>query len=513
MPNEQSDPLFQLIGRMSKSDKRFFKLMASRQEGGEGKFIRLFDRLEKMKTYDEQQLLRLEPSIARRQLPNLKAFLYDYLLRCLAFSNSSASPERIIASQIAQVQLLYDKCLYHDSSRLIEKAKRTAQQYEHSTQLPQLLELEKQVIHHTVTERHEQRVNDTVRHSQEVLRHIDRVGKFQNLAIRLNVFYVQNGFIRNKAELEKVQRFFRDNLPAYEEAKLVFEEKLQLYYALTGYYFFVQDFSNGYRYAKRWVELFNERPERIVNYMELYIRALNSLLAVLNKRNALAEFTEVHRMLVGLKRTGKYRLTENENLTLFKAIYIHEMNRHFMMGEFRSGTRIVARLENDLNRFIPLLDHHSVLLFYYKIACLYLGADQYKRALFWLSKIIGAKDISVREDLHAFARILALICHSELGNDRLAEAHIKSLFRFLSKKGELTAYHLLILEFLRKLHRNLSPRQLERLFRELKEKLQPLTRQRFEKRAFLYFDIISWLESKISGKPLELLIKENIQTR
>ncbi|HEU4718376.1 MAG TPA: hypothetical protein VFU15_11105 [Bacteroidia bacterium] len=511
MPKEVSDHLFRLIGRMSKSEKRFFKLMAARQKGGGEKFVVLFDRLEKMKTYDEELLLKREPSLSRKQLPNLKSFLYSYLLRSLRLCNSSGSADVRLSDYCCEARILYDKCLYRDSLRMIERARKFAHTHGRTGPLMDLLDLEKEVIRHTITADHAQKVDESVSDTGEVLEQLNRTTQFSNLLIRLNAFYVQSGFIRNRKDLYSVQRFFRKNLPAYEESRLGFPEKLYLYSAFTGYYFFIQDFRNGYRYSKRSVDLFEKFPGQIYNYPEFYIRALNSQLVVLNKFRRLEEFEAVHRQLIALKRNGAFDKTENINLNLFRAIYVHEINRHFMMGEFRSGVRVVAKLEKELNRFIPLLDHHSLLLFYYKIACLYFGADQYRSALHWLSRIIGEKDISVREDLHAFARILALICHFELGNDRLAEAHVKSLYRYLLRKGDLSAYHREILAFIRKLHRNLSPRELNLLFHRLKDKMSSLSRQRFERRAFFYFDIITWLESKISNRTVEQIIKEKVK--
>jgi hypothetical protein len=513
MSKEPTDALFLLIQRMSKSEKRFFKLRAARQDGTK-KFITLFDRLERMKIYKEENVLTPGDSLSAKQLPNQKVFLYNYLLTCLRSCNSADTIDIRLSDMCGHARVLYDKCLYRDCIRMIDKAKKLAAKHDRSTHQLELLDLEKLVIRQTITVNHAARVEESVLKTQQVLSEIENVNRFENLSIRLNVFYVQTGFIRDRNDLLKVEAFFKKALPSYNETKLSFHEKLHLYYALTGYYFFIQDFRNGYRFAKAWVNLFDADPGKVRYHTEFYIRALNSLLVALNKKRELDEFEAVHKKLVALKRREDREMTENINLNLFKAIYVHEINRHFMRGEFRSGTRIVARLENELNRFIPLLDHHSVLLLYYKIACLYFGADQYKSALHWLNRIIREKDISVREDLHAFARILALICHDELGNDRLAEAHIKSLYRFLLKKATtISSYNKLILSFIRKLHRNLSSRQVNKLFLELKEKLEPLTRQRFEKRAFYYFDIISWLESKIEKRTVEDVIKAKLHKK
>jgi len=508
MPKERSDALFHLVHSLSPSEKRYFRLYASRMGGGEDKkFIRLFDRIAAQKVYDEDALLRKERTLRPAQLPNMKAHLYGSILKTLRLGNSSNMVDISIADLLDYARILYNKCLYKDCLRLIDKAKRAAEGYNRTMIMLELLELEKRAIRKTIAEKNEDRVNDVVERTQAAARRIANINTFSNLAIRLNTFYVRTGFIRDKNDLQRVNEFFRRSLPAYEEKKLSFNEKIYLYDCFVGYCFFVQDFRKGYEYAKKWEQLFEARPEMIKNELEHYIRMLNALLVAQNKLNLYEEFSVTHRQLVALKRRKDLELTQNINLTLFKAIYIHEINRHFLMGEFRSGTRIVSRLENELDKFIPLLDHNSVLIFYYKIACLYFGADQYKTALHWLNRIINTKDVELREDLHAFARILALISHYELGNDQLVEYHLKSLYRFLLKKGQISAYYRLIMGFLKQLSKNTTGKRLIRLFTGLKRDMQALRKKRFEKRAFYYFDITTWLESKIVSRSMEELVK------
>lgn len=58
MPNRSTDPLFQLIQSLEKSEKRNFKLYATRNSSSEELIsIQLFDALDKMDTYDEGILL------------------------------------------------------------------------------------------------------------------------------------------------------------------------------------------------------------------------------------------------------------------------------------------------------------------------------------------------------------------------------------------------------------------------------------------------------------------------
>jgi hypothetical protein len=64
-----------------------------------------------------------------------------------------------------------------------------------------------------------------------------------------------------------------------------------------------------------------------------------------------------------------------------------------------------------------------------------------------------------------------------------------------------------IFRFLRKSFK-LSPEKIKPELQKLLEKLKAYEKNRFETRAFLYLDIISWLESKLSNVPVQDVIRE-----
>ena len=67
---------------MSKSEKRYFKLFVAK-EGGDKKFVRLFDLIDQQEAYKEEEILRKGPSINPVQISNLKAHLYKRILQSL----------------------------------------------------------------------------------------------------------------------------------------------------------------------------------------------------------------------------------------------------------------------------------------------------------------------------------------------------------------------------------------------------------------------------------------------
>ncbi len=59
MSNKASNSLHELIKSLNKSEKRYFKVFSSRHTiGEENSYIKLFDFIDKMDEYDEEELFK-----------------------------------------------------------------------------------------------------------------------------------------------------------------------------------------------------------------------------------------------------------------------------------------------------------------------------------------------------------------------------------------------------------------------------------------------------------------------
>ena len=515
MSKPKSEQLFRLIKSLSKAEKKAFKLFASRygnNTDGAGKiFMNLFDCIEQQTFYNEEEILKKIKKLKPTQMSNMKAHLYQQILKCLSVICSQDSVDLKVTEKIDHAFILYNKCLYKDCLKMIDKAKATAIESENRLLLLELIELEKMAIKQTVEENIQERVSKIIAESEQAAKTISTINSFSNLSIKLSAFYNQLGFIRNQEDLDTVKNYFNHNIPDYEIEQLTVHELIYLYYSYCSYYYFIQDFEEGYHYAKKWMATFEDHPAMIIRKPEMYIKALNNVLIAQHKLDLYTDFYETHRKLANLKRNKKVGFTANINLNLFKTFYIHEINRHFMTGEFTKGTKIVTKLEKELNVLIPMLDKQTILIFYYKISCLYFGSGDYKTCLKWLNKIINEQVSDIREDIHVFARILRLISYYEMGDREQIDYHIKSTYRFLLQKKHYSQYHQLIILFLKNLH--YSKTELRDSFIALKSALIKLEKDLFEKRAFIYFDIISWLESKIEHKLVEEICQKKFNSK
>ena len=511
MPKVDNTGLFQLIKSLSRNEKRYFKLFVAREGGPmDKKFIRLFELLDQQQHYSEASLLAAEPSFKKSQMSNLKAHLYKRILQSLRMYDSSNVRDIKIRELIDHSQILYNRSHYDQCVRMLQKAKKMAQKHHNLELLLEIYKWEKQVLSQTVGKGNQQRVNDIISQVRDVNNRINNINSFSNILVKLNALYLRKGFARNKGDFEIIQRTLKEEMPQYTEDALSFYEKLHLYNLLVDYYFFIQDFRKGCVYAQKWVDLFDDQKQ-IPNYLDTYLKGLNHLMIAQYKLQRYHSFVSNHRRMKNIRHLSGIELDANIQLKLQKYVFSHLFNKFFMVGDFEIGVNLFTRIKPDLEQFINQLDKHSRLIMYYKIACLYFGDGKFNKATTWLYRIINTEDEDIREDVHSFARIINLTCHFELGHTDVIPYYLRSTYRYLSKTNDLQQFQSYILGFIKHLDKNMTQEEIIHQFQKLRNQLLPLVDSPYEKRAFIYFDIISWLESKIQGKKVGDIIKHKAQ--
>jgi tetratricopeptide (TPR) repeat protein len=502
-----SDHLIQLIQSLSKAEKRSFKLYATRNitSVSEMKFVQLFDFIEKTADYSDKAALKKLITIKKTQLSNIKAHLYKQVLTSLRLQHANHIPTITIRESIDHAFILYHKGFYKQALKALEKSKQLASKFHSSMLQLEIVEFEKLIESQYITRSRSTRADELTSESKSVEKHIYQSVAFSNLSLQLYALYVKGGFVRDEKDYHYVKDFFKSNLPVYRTQDLGFIEKMHLYNAYMWYYYIIQEFLLCFKYAKYWVDLFEEYPNVKYQYSEMYLKGLNHYQnAVFNLRN----YNRLHETITKIERWSTASL-ENENVNLLQQLYTltGKINEYYLTGEFTEGLQIVSKVESYISNNSDRLDNHRIMILYYKVACLYFGAGENKKAIQYLNKIIQLKDVSLREDIQCFARILNLIAHFELNNADLLDYQIKSVYRFLRNMGDLQGVQKEILAFLRQL-----PFENDRLvingFNELHVKLVKLAQLPFEKRPFLYLDIISWLESRIQKRTVQAVIKE-----
>jgi hypothetical protein len=509
MPKQQTDHLFQLVKSLSKSEKRNFRLYARRQGTGEGaKFLQLFDILDKQPEYDEAALLKKAQSIKPRQLSNLKAHLYKQLLKSLRLKNVASDTEISIRESLDYARVLYNKGLYRQALRILEKAKTQARLNKKHLLRMEILESEKNIEMQYITRSLENRADELIAETEEVTGRIGSAQKYSNLALKLYSLYLKVGSARNKKDMLMISSFFSSHFDMPRDiTQCDFYEKLYIYQCYVWYNYIIQDFLMCYKYAQKWVDLFRANREMIGNQTDMYLKGMNNLLGALHMLRYHRKFELELDHLRKLAQDPAIPFNDNNRMLYYMFTYTHSINYHFLEGTFTEGLELVPRINQFIREYQTNLDSHRILVFYYKLASLYFGSGDFRSALKYENLVLQYRDITIRGDIHSFTRLLNLVTHFELGNEDLVEYQVKSTYRFLSRMDNLQEVQRYILDFIRRLS-HIEPGQLKSEFGRLRDKLVSLENNPFEKRAFLYLDIISWLESKIQNRPVQEIIHE-----
>ncbi|WP_317125269.1 hypothetical protein [Flavisolibacter nicotianae] len=506
MPSRSADTLFQLIHSLQKGEKRNFKLYVKRNSSNEDlKIIQLFDAIDKMQEYDEGALLKKLQFTKKEQLANRKAHLYKQILASLRLLESNNNIDIQLHEQLDYARILYNKGLYLQSLKALEKTKENARARHQDSFLLQAIFLEKKIEALHITRSLKDRARQLAEESSGLMDELALTNHLSNLALELYGWYINHGHVRNPADEDALNLFFQHSVPHEPSSLKGFYQKLYLYQSYCWYAFIRLDYLMYYRYTQKWVDVFHEEPSMIQVETGHYIRGMHNLISAHFDLRNYEKFEKTLQTFEKFAQNDFVKNSENNSIQVFVYLYTAEINRHFMQGTFDEGLKIVPHITEKLKEYSLYLDTHRVLVFYYKIASLYFGSGDYDNTVTFLTKIINWK-LNLRNDLQCYARLLHLIAHYELGNYDLLEYLTKSVYRFMAKMENLSLVEEEIFQFLRKAF-NLSPRELKPEFEKLLAKLKQIENNKFESRAFAYLDIISWLESKISGQKVQDVIR------
>ncbi|HKJ47441.1 MAG TPA: hypothetical protein VJ973_00035 [Christiangramia sp.] len=510
MTNDLTENLFSLIKSLSASEKRQFSLYVGRiGVNSDSKFLNLYKVMLRQKKYNEAEILK-STKITKIQLSNVKSHLYKQLLISLRLNPAHQSIPVQIREQVDFAYILYHKGLYQQSLKLLDKVKTLAINYEEKNLTYEILELEKIIESQYITRSMSNRAEILIKETEEISRLNTIWGKLSNLSLELYSIFLKKGYCKSEKEADEIKAYFKEKLPEYNYSELGFRERLWLYKCHLWYSFLIQDFLGCYRYSMKWKDLFIEYNHLIPIHPVSYLKGSHYLLESLFYLNHTELFEQTLKQLEDSLRDPKIPHNDNISALSFLYVYSNKLNLKFMKGEFSDSEELINKINEKIIKFRGRLDEHHIMVFYYKIACLYFGDGNNKKCIEFLKKIINNKSLEMRQDLMCFARILNLVAHYEAGMDYHLDSLVKSTYKFLIKMDDMHEVQIEMIRFLRKLP-DVSPLEIKDEFRKLHATLKKFEDHPYERRAFLYLDIISWLESNIENRPVKEIIMEKSQ--
>lgn len=508
MSKKHSEDIFELIQTMTKSEKRYFKEFASRHTIGEiNKIVLLFDAIEKQKEYDEEKAVSKIPEIDKSTVPDLKLHLYKTILRSLNQFYAQSNIEISIKNMLVSIQVLYEKSLFKQALKLIEKCKALAGTYEKYILLLDIYEWEKKIInasaYQDVTDKN---IEIQFKHNPE-----NTIADFK-LYLELSylsALFFKNiklvGLARDPKDIEVLNKLIKNMDEALVGKKNISAKSYILYYnCKAAYYMRFQNFKQTRDINLDLLTVYEQKPYLIKENPGDYATLVSNLL--------LAElYCKDFKKIPG--QIQKLRALQVKSIRIQNQINnianIRELTYYLNLADIDSAVSLINRV-NKHHTHTRELKHHEMLWFY-NCAIVYFINNDLKKAKQLFQQIVNYSPANVQSDLMSFAKIILLIIYYELDDADTIAYSYKSTYHFLLKRNKLYKFESIVLEFLRKNAFKLrNDKETISAFKDLRDKIQSLMKDKFEKQAFEYFDFVGWLDSKITKKPFKEIAIQNI---
>lgn len=495
-PNNELD---ELLISLEKREKKAFKLYV-KQFGDPNalKFVQLYHILLKHPSCTSAKIEELNPSIRRSQIPNLRAELLKHLLESLRYSSQTGLPEAEIRRTMDYAGLLFERGMIHHAVRKVKKARKLAEKHDLLELLFEIAQREKLVELYFSLDLKIDEATELRTLMDGAAKEARLGGSYAGLALELRALYLKNGFARSKEEFDEVNVFFNDRLPKKGTVKSHFQ---RLHYHRSHFWlnYILQDFKKCYRHTATAIRILSTRDikHQQISLLKFHDAHLNSLF----RMNQPERFTENMRAFEALE----HDLTGKQAKWLWQRYHTgHQFNERFLYGQFEGSEEMVTSAKAQV---APLESYTNTLSLKYKMACLLFGDGAFNASLKQLNEILHLEDMSRRKDIHRFARILKLAALLELEDWETLFALVPSTYQYLVRVRDYNEFQRVLLQFLSSMaRRNKLPEQEDWVM--LKEQMEVVIRNPFQRRPFFYFDIISWLEAKITNRSVAEIIQQ-----
>lgn len=480
-----STDLFELMRSLTKPEKRYFRLFSSLQTGNKN-YMDLFNRIEKMKVYDESDLRN-----RYKRLTFTKQYLYNTIIKSLKAYNANYKSQTLLNEQLVKLKLLYHKSLLKQFYRRLNVMKQKAKELENFNLYHELLKLEIQSIKTGEYKGYDQ--IKILKEINSVLTTIKNLNEYTLLNMTIREHTRLNGMVRDNESFIKISGVKENPLIKKGYGLSSNREKDSYHRLMSSFTYVTGEMAQMIEHNLIRLETVRNNPQIFeedlpVRLIEIY----GPLLYGTIKLERFDEFKIFFRQLKSVKVN-----TNMEKATKFSKITMYEFLYYLKTEEFEKGIGRVVNIEQEFKKYEDSMQKDDILIIRYYICRLYFGARRFNEALEYSNNLLNHSYIEYRSDVHSYCRILNLIIHFELGNYELLPYIIKSVYRYLYKYGKVYNFEKTILKFLKTLESSDNQTHLRERLTILRKELLKLNDVPFEKNVFIYLELISWIDKKI----------------
>jgi len=307
MPKPPSTDLFDLIHSLSSAEKRNFSVQVKNKSNKDLAYYRLFSLIEKMDEYDEAELIKsLKSNKEEDHLAFKKIHLHKIILESLNKFHRKSGPEEEVLNLLQNLKILYDRGLYWQSEKIVNKIQKLCLDYDLKEYQVVLLKWQRIMtlhMHNSESKKKVDSISEQERVSSLVNAELQTLHQLQsNIEVWEQVINVADT-LRFGSDLTKnANKFRKDIEKKLTDSSLSFISRIRLFHSEFMLSYLIDKSIESEKYVDEWEQLWSNNPKMKVPYFRNYLVSLNIVLTHFvdtNKPkkceplfNILLEFTE-----------------------------------------------------------------------------------------------------------------------------------------------------------------------------------------------------------------------------
>ena len=501
------DELYDLVKSLTKSEKRFFKLMVSSEDHALV-ISKLFDELEKALVFDESKLLKSSKQKQKTLSPtDIIRLTYTVILKSQRTFYAEGISGYKIKDEISNLRNLFDKAQYKQCRKMLNKLKEESYTEESFNFILEIISIEKQLLDiENKFGNTSKSLDDLIKEEQLLIDKSKNIGEYAQAFSRLNYLVRQNMVAKTAKEFETYDKLLNSTL--FKSVDKCYSKKAEVLYHHTRALCFSKKRDNSMRQHefKSMIELMDKNPFLIVEYPKRYLSGINNILSVEIEQAHYGTAEKLIDNFIKLKNHPAFNTTDLQ-LKIFTSTTNAQLLIYTDGGRTDKAIPIVKYINEQIELYKDKINKEELLIFYYNFTSLYIYSQKYNEASKYLNLLLSANDTNLRQDLQCFSRLQNMILHYELQKIPELKYLIKTTRDFYKNQKYQFKIEKLIMDLFEELTETNEPKD---IWDKTHKQIKDLMLDPYEKIANYYFDFLAYTESKVTGKKVGDIIFDKL---
>lgn len=501
------DHLILLIQSLTKAEKRYFRLYANLQSG-EKNYLLLFDLINKGTSSEDICKLYCQEQ-SKGNFEMAAKHLYRVIMDCLAHLRKKEDVQTAIFDHITKAEILFERELFDAAFSQLDKAKSLAVTYENDpllllirrTELKYLSSLGFKEISERELVSKQMKINDIMKYSRNTNLHLQLYD-----ILKHRITY--KGYVRSDKQKDNLNDLVLSelNLIANSSYKGFEAKKLHLLFQAT-YYLNTGNYKSAIRFYQELVTLFESNQHLILNPPIYYLSAIKG---VLDSLHTAGLYKEMPFFIERLKKIQQGDYATEFLLEISACIYQYEQTALINTGKLEEALYLSEENEDSLFKKAGLLRPETQLKLYLNTAILHLCLGNPGKARKSMKKIFSAGKQFYTLPSYKTARLINLLIQAELGDYSFFENEINSIKRNMRYEKQTYQTEKLLFRFVTGYPLPSYEKARNKLWMQFQREITKIRQDKYEKQLLKTFDILSWIESKLTDRAFaEILVERN----